>query len=114
MEKHVLVVDKEKFMRSHFEAALKDSKIKVMAIESLVDHYYLIDDLKPCALFFDIHSTMGEYHKILGYQGQTKLIAMGFPEDFDLLKGIDEKLTMKIEKPISAQKFKAFIEEILC
>lgn len=112
MEKHVLVVDKEKFMRSHFETALKDSNIKVMAIESLANNYYLLDDLKPCAFFFDIHSTMGEYAKILSYAGKTKLIAMGFPEDFDLLKGIDDKLSMKLEKPISAHKFKGFIEEL--
>lgn len=113
MEKFVLVIDKEKFIRSLFETALKDSKIKVMALESILDNYYLIDDLKPAILFFDIHSTMGEFQKILNYHQQTKLIAMGFPEDFDLLKGIDDKLAMKLEKPISAQKFKNFVEELV-
>ncbi len=112
MEKFVLVIDKEKFMRSLFETALKDSKIKVIAVESIVENYYLINDLKPVALFFDIHSTMGEYQKILAYSNLTKLIAMGFPEDFDLLKGIDENLAMKLEKPIPIQKFKLFIEEL--
>lgn len=112
MEKHVLVVDREKFMRSMFESALKDTPIKVVAIESLENHYYLIDDLRPCALFFDILSTMGEFQKIIGYKDKTKLIAMGFPEDFDLIKGIDKDITMKLEKPIPVSQFKTFMNEL--
>ncbi len=112
MEKHVLVIDREKFIRSMFEHALKDSELKIYAIEQIQENYYLFDDLKPVAVFFDIHTCMGEFEKITSYNGSTRLFPMGFPEDFDLMKSFETKVSEKIEKPISATQFKTRILEL--
>lgn len=110
MEKHVLVIDREKFIRSMFDNAMKESPLKLMTVEGIQDHYYLVDDLSPVAIFFDILTCMGEFERIMACAEKTKLYAMGFPEDFDLVKTFEHKLAGKIEKPIPASQFRTTIE----
>ncbi len=110
MEKHILVIDKEKFIRSMFESGLKGSNLKVYTIDTLENNYYLIDELKPVAIFFDIHSSMGEWKKLSTFKAQSKLYPMGFHEDFDLIKGMESEFTGLIEKPIATKNFKEVIE----
>ncbi len=111
MEKHILVIDKEKFIRSLFESGLKGSELKVYTLDSIENNYYLIDELKPVAIFFDIHSSMGEWSNLAKHKEHIKLFPMGFHEDFDLIKGMEANFSALVEKPIATKNFKDVIEK---
>jgi DNA-binding NtrC family response regulator len=56
MVKSVFYVEKEKFLRSLFETALKAKKREIHTVESLQDNLYLLEDLTPALVLLDIET----------------------------------------------------------
>ena len=101
MEKLVFYIEKEKFLRTMIEAALKLKNHNVYTIDTIVDNYYLIDDLKPQVIIFDIDTMGAELHNFIKYVKEATLVATGTKNQRELVQGYVHDF---IEKPILASK----------
>ncbi len=99
MVKSVFYVEKEKFLRSMMELALRAKKAEVYTVESLSENFYLIDDLKPDLVIFDLDNSPADLEKLYEYSGKVKLVATGAPGSENSL---DKRVSGFIPKPIVA------------
>lgn len=99
MEKEVFYIEKEKMLRSMFEIAFKNKKQGIYTIDSIVSNYYLLDDLKPKIIIFDVKTVGPELDKLLAYSTQAILVATGDKEDQNVLGANFKNFILK---PISA------------
>ena len=81
MVKRVFYIEKEKFLRTMMELALRAKKAEVYTVETLSDNFYLIDDLKPELIIFDFETCMESGQEVLtklySYSDRAKLIMTG-------------------------------------
>lgn len=81
MVKKVFYIEKEKFLRSMMELALRAKKAEVYTVETLTENFYLLDDLKPDLIIFDLETVVlagsDAMEKLLSYQHVAKLIMAG-------------------------------------
>lgn len=103
MVKRVFYIEKEKFLRSMMELALRAKKAEIYTVESLESNFYLIDDLKPELIIFDFETCQeaGEeaMEKLLSYAGESKLVMTGAP----LVElSMDDRVSGFLSKPIVA------------
>lgn len=96
MDNLVLYIEKEKFLRMALEEVFKRKGGKLHTEEKLKDHFYLIDDLKPSILFFDLKTVINELDEIKQLKN-IKLVATGDEEDEKLAQAHQFKF---IKKPI--------------
>ena len=99
MVKKVFYVEKEKFLRSMFEVALRAKKAEIYTVETLKENFYLIDDLKPDLIIFDLDQASSDLETLYGYSDRIKLVATGSPES---QKGLDSRVRGFLPKPIIA------------
>ena len=81
MEKNVFYIEKEKMLRSMFEASFKHENQSIYTIDSIVGNYYLLDDLRPKIIVFDIKTVNTEFDSLLMYRDRAVLIATGDEKD---------------------------------
>ena len=99
MVKKVFYVEKEKFLRSMFELALRAKKAEIYTVETLKDNFYLIDDLKPDLVIFDLDQSLSDLESLYEYSDRLRLVATGSPEfEFTL----DKRVRGFLPKPIVA------------
>ncbi len=83
MVKRVFYIEKEKFLRSMMELALRAKKAEVYTVETLSENFYLIDDLAPDLIVFDRDTCMQAgpeaLNKLFAYSDRAKLIMTGAP-----------------------------------
>lgn len=83
MVKRVFYIEKEKFLRSMMELALRAKKAEVYTVETLSENFYLIDDLKPELIVFDLETCLAAgpeaLDKLFSYSDRAKLIMTGTP-----------------------------------
>jgi DNA-binding response OmpR family regulator len=99
IRKNVFYIEREKFLRSMFEVAFKNKHEEIYTIDTIVDNYYLIDDLKPELIIFDVKSVGTELEKILSLSDKSILVATGDSEDKEKVAG---RVKDFILKPIVA------------
>lgn len=99
MVKRVFYIEKEKFLRSMVELALKAKKAEIYTVDTLSENFYLIDDLKPQLVLFDMDATPQDLEKLYMYHDRLKLIATG---PIDLMSTLDPRVSGFIPKPIVA------------
>lgn len=103
MVKRVFYIEKEKFLRSMMELALRAKKAEVYTVETLTDNFYLLDDLKPELIVFDLDTCLAAgpdaMEKLYSYAGSAKLIQTGAPEQENSLNAA---VSGFISKPIVA------------
>lgn len=99
MKKNVFYIEREKFLRSMFEIAFKNKQEEIYTIDTIVDNYYLIDDLSPALIIFDVKSVESELEKVLLLSDKAILIATGDEEDREKVTG---RVMDFILKPIVA------------
>lgn len=102
MGKRVLYIEKEKFLRSMMELALRAKDAEIHTVETLQDHLYLLDALKPQLIIFDLETCSTnpeELEQLLAFSAKAKLIATGSPE---FLKNLDKRVSGSLEKPLVA------------
>ena len=103
MVKRVFYIEKEKFLRSLMELALRAKKAEVYTVETLSDNFYLIDDLAPELIIFDFETCVEAgpeaLSKLFSYSDRAKLIMTGSPNHQNSLP---LKVSGFIPKPIVA------------
>src|SRR4051812_39701083 len=78
--KKIFYVDKGDFLRSMLEFALKAKGAQIYTIDTLENNIYLLDDLLPDLIIFDVE-TCRDYLAILEqYRDKTILVATGEEE----------------------------------
>ena len=99
MVKKVFYIEKEKFLRSMFELALRAKKTEIYTVESLHENFYLIDDLRPDLIIFDLNQSPADLELLYEYSKKSTLVATGMPE---MEKSLDSRVKGFIAKPIVA------------
>ena len=99
MVKKVFYAEKEKFLRSMMELALRAKKAEIYTVESLSENFYLIDDLKPDLVIFDLDQSPADLERLYEYSAHTRLVATGAAGSENLL---DSRVKGFIPKPIVA------------
>lgn len=83
------------------ELALKAKKAEIYTVDTLSENFYLIDDLKPQLVLFDLDATPQDLEKLYSYHDRLKLIATG---PSHLMSTLDPRVSGFIPKPIVAHK----------
>ena len=103
MVKRVFYIEKEKFLRSMMELALRAKKAEVYTIGTLEENFYLLDDLKPDLIIFDLDTCLEAgseaLDKLLSYSKQAKLVMTG-PQSSE--HSMPKNVSGFISKPIVA------------
>lgn len=103
MVKRVFYIEKEKFLRSMLELALRAKKAEVYTVETLTENFYLLDDLKPDLIIFDLETVLASGPAVLeelyAYADRTKLVMTGTPASENTR---DKRVSGFISKPIVA------------
>ena len=99
MKRNVFYIEREKFLRSMFEIAFKNKNEEIYTVDTIVDHYYLIDDLSPAIIIFDVKTVGMELEKVLSYKDKAILVATGDSTDQAL---VESRVKSFILKPIPA------------
>ena len=103
MVKRVFYIEKEKFLRSMFELALRAKKTEIYTVESLKDNFYLIDDLHPDIIIFDQETCKDlepeEIEKLLTYSTSTHIVQTCEPNSNSF---VDSRIKSFFPKPIVA------------
>ena len=106
----IFYVEKVAFLRSMFEAALKARGAEIYTIDTMVNNFYLLEDLKPELIIFDVQTVGDSLGAILTYQAEAVLIATGDESDRAQVEG---KVAHFMPKPIEAHKLGEFILSFL-
>lgn len=103
MVKRVFYIEKEKFLRSMFELALRAKKTEVYTVETLESNFYLIDDLRPDLIIFDLETCKeagsAALEKLYEYSSESKLVQTG-PAGSE--NSMDKRVKSHLAKPIVA------------
>lgn len=96
MENLVLFIDKEKFIRNLVEELFIGKNSKIHTIDNISENFYLIEDLRPSVLVFDVLSVGDSLEEILALKN-IKLIAIG--QEAELLK-VQGRVNLLLAKPL--------------
>lgn len=96
MENLVLLIEKEKFVRNLCSEIFKVKGGKIHTIDTIIDHYYLIADLNPSIIVFDVKTVGPELEKLLA-SSKAKWIAIGDAED---RSSVESRVNLFIQKPL--------------
>jgi DNA-binding response OmpR family regulator len=103
----VLYIEREKFLRSMLEIAFKNKSKEIYTIDTLENNLYLIDDLKPAIILFDVKTVRENLENLFNLNDRFVLIATGDEQDKEL---VVNRVKRFIIKPIVANKI---VENIL-
>ncbi len=87
MVKSVLYIEKEKFLRTLLETALRPRSVEIHTIESLENNIYLLVDLSPALIIIDLETaqlTPNLVSEVFNYRvnhPETKIIGTGVLEN---------------------------------
>lgn len=82
-----------------FEFALKAKGAEIYTIDTLKDNFYLIDDINPDLIIFEIDQNKNDLERLYSYSPKTKLVASGPIASQTLLHS---SVSSFIPKPIEA------------
>lgn len=115
MKKEILYIDREKFLRQMFEVMGKQNSVGVYSIDDFRENEYLIADLMPELIFFDV-STIEAYGLERFFTlnfFQSKLVAVGKAEEMEKISNYQQFLFSQMEKPIEVKSLLLFVKETL-
>src|SRR5688572_28046826 len=116
MVKYILYVEKEKFLRSLFEAALRAKKQYIHTVDTLQNNTYLLDDLSPALIILDWETvgTSAELSTVLDFKkshATTKLLVTCSSEQKNEIPfAVDGIITKPIEVNQLAHKIIGLID----
>lgn len=113
MVKCVLYVEKEKFLRSLFEVALRAKKQEIHTIDTLQNNIYLLEDLRPALIILDWATVQGspELQNVMDFKKNNptvKIVVTGPSHDIPFKA--DGFFTKPIEVNQLAHKIIALID----
>jgi CheY-like chemotaxis protein len=98
--KKIFYIEKVVFLRSAIESALKTKGAEIYSVDSLVDNFYLLEDLKPDLILFDVQTVGDSLEQLLSYHHLSVLVATGYQEDESLVAG---RVKSFLVKPLVAR-----------
>lgn len=104
MVKRVFYIEKEKFLRSMMEFALRAKNVEIHTVETLLNNTYLLYDLTPDLVIFDyetLRATPDELSLLYQYCAKEKAKLIITAEDSKLSE-LDPIISGVLEKPIKA------------
>jgi DNA-binding response OmpR family regulator len=110
MVKKVFYVEKEKFLRSMMELALRAKKAEIYTVETLNENFYLIDDLKPDLVIFDLDQSPSDLETLYEYSNRTRLVATG-PASSE--NSLDKRVKGFLPKPIIAHNLASIVLSLI-
>ncbi len=96
----IFYVEKVQFLRSMMEVALKALGAEIYTIDTMVNNFYLLDDLKPDLIIFDLQTVGDSLDQVISYKEKAILVAIGTPEEVSKLEG---RVNHFLSKPIEAR-----------
>lgn len=96
----IFYVEKVQFLRSMLEVALRAKGAEIYTINTMENNFYLLDDLNPDLVIFDIQTVGDSLEALLSYRGKAVLVATGSKEDEQLVLG---RVNHFMAKPIEAR-----------
>ena len=100
MVKKVFYIEKGEFLRSMMEFALKAHGAEIYTVASIEDNFYLLDDLTPDLIIFDVETAQNFLLELKQYSSKAILVAVG-PESAKPL--VDGMVKNYLVKPLEAK-----------
>lgn len=100
ISKKVFYVEQGDFLRKTMELALKQKGAEVYTIETLDNNFYLLDDLLPDVIVFDVKTVKNHLENLRSYREKAVLVAVGEESDRPLVEGM---VRLFLPKPLIAQ-----------
>lgn len=106
----VFYIEKVEFLRSMMEFALKAKGAEIYTIDTLENNFYLLDDLLPDLIIFDVETAKNHLEQLKNYQTRAVLVAVGDESLSPLVSGWVKTF---IAKPIEAKNIGARVLALL-
>lgn len=97
--KKVFYVDRGDFLRKTMEFALKPKGVDVYTVETMENNFYLLDDLLPDVIVFDVKTARPYLENLRAYGQKARLVAVGDEEDRPL---VQDYVALFLPKPLIA------------
>lgn len=98
--KKVFYVEKTEFLRSMMEFALRARGAEIYTVATLENNFYLLDDLEPDLIIFDVESARSQLEKLAEYSSKAKLVATGSESECTEVQGLTK---IFLTKPLEAK-----------
>jgi DNA-binding response OmpR family regulator len=98
--KKIFYIEKVEFLRSMMEFALKSKGAEVYTVATIEDNFYLLDDLAPDIIIFDVETAQNQMTELLEYSAKALLVAVGSPEAKVL---VEDMVKNYLSKPFEAR-----------
>jgi DNA-binding response OmpR family regulator len=85
--KNIFYIEKTEFLRSMMELALKSKGAQIYTVATLENNFYLLDDLKPDLVIFDVKSVGHLLDELCQLLPRNKLLALGDESERLLVEG---------------------------
>ncbi len=109
-QKKIFYIERNPFLRSMMEFAIKATGAEIYTTESITAYFYLLDDLRPDLILFDVQSVGDSLELLKAYSPHTIMVATGQLEDQAFVHGL---VTKFIVKPIEARNLAESILSLL-
>lgn len=112
VNKKVFYIEKVEFLRSMMEFALKVRGAEIYTIASLENNFYLLDDLRPELILFDVQTCINHLPQLAEYSAASGAILVGIGDESDqrLVVGMAQSFMLK---PLEAKNIGARILALL-
>ncbi len=108
--KKVFYIEKVEFMRSMMEFALKAKGAEIYTIDTLENNFYLLDDLLPDLIIFDVDTAKNHLENLKVYGQKAVLVAVGDESSRPLVEGMVKAF---LPKPLEAKNIASRILALL-
>ena len=108
--KKVFYVERGDFLRKTMELALKQKGVDVYTVETMENNFYLLDDLLPDIIVFDVKTLGNHLENLRAYQAKAALVAVGDEADRASVEGL---VRLFLTKPLEAKTLAANILSVL-
>jgi DNA-binding response OmpR family regulator len=108
--KKVFYVDNSDFLRKMMEFALKAKGAEIYTIDTLENNLYLLDDLVPDLIIFDVQTAKNHLEILKSYSGKAVLVGTGAESDRSTVSGMVKDF---LPKPIEARSLATRILSLL-
>lgn len=98
--KKVFYIDKVEFLRSMMEFALKAKGAEIYTVATLENNFYLLDDLEPDLILFDVESCKNHLDQLAEYRTKARLVGVGSLEERSLVSSFTDHF---LTKPLEAK-----------
>jgi DNA-binding response OmpR family regulator len=93
--KKVFYIEKSDFLRSMMELALKAKGAEIYTVATLENNFYLLDDLLPDLILFDVETAQNYLLELSEYSGKAVLVGMGSAKDKLRVEGMVKNYLIK-------------------